>query len=185
MQRESRKMAKRRSKNKKGKISIDVQVVTLIIISVLFTILIFTNSGYIGKELNPILGGLVGFIKYIIPIGTLIIAIKIACNGKQYAKLRLIQFLIFIICIAVISTILQVSNNNLNIDSEFEEVIKNAYELGTVNKGRRCYWRSFCSSTYKINRNACNSSINLMYSNSFSNFHAWYETNSNDCNFLQ
>jgi len=63
----------RRSKKKSNKL--DLQVVTLIIASILLGVLIYTNSGYIGEHLSPILGGIMGWIKYIIPVGTFAIAI--------------------------------------------------------------------------------------------------------------
>ena len=39
-------------------------------------ILIYTKSGYLGEHLSPMLGGLIGSIKYIIPIGTFLISIN-------------------------------------------------------------------------------------------------------------
>ena len=47
----------------------------MFLISILLAILIYTKSGYIGEHLSPILGGIMGAIKYIIPIGMLFIAI--------------------------------------------------------------------------------------------------------------
>ena len=67
----------RRSK-KKNKSKLDLQVVTLIVASILLGVLIYTKSGYIGETLSPILGGIMGWIKYIIPIGTFTIAIFLA-----------------------------------------------------------------------------------------------------------
>ena len=71
----------RRSKKKSNKL--DLQVVTLIIASILLGVLIYTNSGYIGEHLSPILGGIMGWIKYIIPIGTFAIAMFIASDEDR------------------------------------------------------------------------------------------------------
>ena len=63
-------MAKK-GRRKKKTIDINVAVVILVIISVLLFVLIYLlKSGYIGEHLSPMLGGIMGFIKYIIPIGT-------------------------------------------------------------------------------------------------------------------
>ena len=68
-------MAKRGRKAKKtNKIDINVAVVFMLLISILLAILIYTKSGYIGEHLSPILGGIMGAIKFIIPIGTFLIA---------------------------------------------------------------------------------------------------------------
>ena len=66
-------MAKRGRRAKKSKFDINVAVVFLFLISILLAILIYTKSGYIGEHLSPILGGIMGAIKYIIPIGTFLI----------------------------------------------------------------------------------------------------------------
>ena len=61
-------MAKaKKSKKKQKKSNLDVAVVVMIVISILLAVLIYAESGYIGEHLSPMLGGLFGFIKYIIP----------------------------------------------------------------------------------------------------------------------
>ena len=67
-------MAKR-GRKKQPKVSIDIAVVGMIIASLLLAILIYTKSGFLGETLSPMLGGIMGIIKYIIPIGTFAIAI--------------------------------------------------------------------------------------------------------------
>ena len=68
-------MSKGRRSKKKNRKTLDLQVVSLIIISILLAILIYTKAGYIGETLSPILGGIMGWIKYVIPVGTFAIAI--------------------------------------------------------------------------------------------------------------
>ena len=79
-------MAKRgkKSKKKQRNVGIDLAVVSMIIISILLVVLIYANSGNVGKVLSPMLGGIMGWIKYILPIGTFTIAIAIACDRKNY-----------------------------------------------------------------------------------------------------
>ena len=72
-------MAKRKKK-KEQEMKATIWVVCLIVISILLAVLIYSESGYIGKTLSPILGGIMGFIKYILPIGIFVVAISIACN---------------------------------------------------------------------------------------------------------
>ena len=56
-------MAKKRRYKTKAKASkIDIAVITLIIVSILLAVLIYTKSGVVGLKLNEILGGMFGLI---------------------------------------------------------------------------------------------------------------------------
>ena len=127
-------MAKR-GRRKKKTIDINVAVVILVIISVLLLVLIYTKSGYIGEHLSPMLGGIMGFIKYIIPIGTFLIAIYMTHNEKEYMYAKLIQYAVFLVCIATMLSVFQFSSGNLSVGKEFSSVMKSAYELGTNDIG--------------------------------------------------
>ena len=127
-------MANRKSRRSK-KNNIDITVVGLIIFSILLAIILLTKSGYIGETVSPMLGGLVGFIKYIIPVGTFILAVSIACNKQKFANIKIIQYIIFLLCICVILCIFNNSNLNLETEDDFWKVVKDAYSLGEENKG--------------------------------------------------
>ena len=128
-------MAKRGRRKKKDKIDINVAVVGMLLISILLAILIYTKSGYIGEHLSPILGGIMGSIKYIIPVGTFLIAIYMASEDKEYLISKLIQYGIFLVSIATILSVFQFSKGNLDITDEFSEVVEKGYELGELNNG--------------------------------------------------
>ncbi len=127
-------MAKR-GRKKKHKIDINIAVVALVLLSILLMILIYTKSGSIGETLSPMLGGIMGFIKYIIPIGTLLIAIYMTQNDKEYMTHKLIQYGIFLLCVAAMLSIFQVGKGNLSIDKEYDKVIEDAYYLGEKDIG--------------------------------------------------
>ena len=121
---------------KKNKNILDLQVVSLIVISILLAILIYMQSGYIGETLSPILGGIMGWIKYVIPIGTLAIAIFLACNeDKESFTTKILQYATLLVCITTIMTVIQVSQGKLNIDMGFESAVEEAYNQGTQNTG--------------------------------------------------
>lgn len=125
----------KRSK-KKNRTILDLQVVTLIIASILLTILIYTKAGYIGKTLSPILGGIMGWIKYIIPVGTFAIAIFLACDeDKDNFMKKILQYAVFLLCITTIITVIQISQGKLSTANGFEEAIKQAYYNGSKNIG--------------------------------------------------
>ena len=131
-------MAKRgRKKQKKQKqVSLEVEVVGLIVISVLLAVLIYMKSGFIGEHLSPMLGGILGFIKYIIPVGTFTIAIYLACKkDRNYLSTKLVQYTLFLMCIAVMLSVFQISAGNINISKDITNIVEQAYYLGARDIG--------------------------------------------------
>ena len=89
-------MPRGRRNKKKNRSAVDLQVVILIVSSILLAVLIYTKSGYIGETLSPILGGIMGWIKYIIPVGTFAIAIFLACDeDKENFTKKIMQYAVF------------------------------------------------------------------------------------------
>ena len=129
-------MARKKHYKKRKKASkIDLAVVGMMIFSILLAVLIFGKSGYIGNTLSEVFGGMMGIIKYILPIGIFAIAVKIACTDNEYLTSKLVKYGIFIISIAVLLSVFEISSGHLDPQKEFSEVIKDAYELGIQNKG--------------------------------------------------
>ena len=140
-------MAKgKRGKKKKNTIDINIAVVGMILISILLAVLIYTKSGYIGEHLSPMLGGIMGGIKYIIPIGTFLIAIYMTQQDKDYLFSKLVQYGIFLLCIATALSVFQISKGNININNDFSKIVQDGYYLGEKNIGggaiRNCYSRT-------------------------------------------
>ena len=125
----------RRSK-KKNRSILDLQVVTLIVASILLAVLIYTKAGYIGETLSPVLGGIMGWIKYIIPVGTFAIAIFLACDeDKENFMKKIMQYAVLLLCVTTIMTVIQISQGKLNLDNDFEQTVAEAYNKGTQNIG--------------------------------------------------
>ena len=76
-----------------------------------------------------------GWIKYLLPIGIFAIAIYIACDEREYLISKLIQYSIFLLAIAVVMNIYQMSKGNINSNSEFSQIVQEAYKLGEKNIG--------------------------------------------------
>lgn len=129
-------MSRGKRSKKKNRTMLDLQVVTLIVLSILLAILIYTKAGYIGETLSPILGGIMGWIKYIIPVGTFAIAIFLACDeDKDNFMKKILQYAVFLLCITTIITVIQISQGKLIIANGFEKAVEQAYENGTKNIG--------------------------------------------------
>ena len=130
-------MAKRKSKGKRAKKNApDLGVIITIIFSILLTVLIYTESGYIGVVLSDFFGGMFGMIKYILPIGSFAVAIKMACkDDDDYISSRIFQYTLLLIFIAVILSVYQIYEGSINIDENISDIVKTAYRLGESNIG--------------------------------------------------
>ncbi len=135
-------MAKRRTKrknNKKAKkraSNIDLAIVALIILSILLCVLIYGKSGIVGIKLNEILGGMMGIIKYILPIGTFAVGIKMALDDDEYLTSKLTQYAVLLISIAILMSAWEINSGEMTVlDKNMNTIVKDAYSLGMQDKG--------------------------------------------------
>ena len=132
-------MAKRKSKGKRSsskKSSMNFGVIGTIIFSVLLTVLIYTESGYVGMALSDFFGGMFGIIKYVVPIGAFAVAIKMACKDDDgYISSKIFQYTLLLIFVAVILSVYEIYNGEINIDQNISDVVKDAYAIGENNIG--------------------------------------------------
>ena len=130
-------MAKRKYRKKKNsKTTQDFGVAITIIISILISVLIYAESGYIGILLSDFLGGMFGIIKYVLPIGSFAVAIKMACKDDDgYLSSKIFQYTLLLIFISVILSVYEIYNGAINIEQNFSKIVKDAYQLGENNLG--------------------------------------------------
>ncbi len=130
--RKTRKSTTTRKKSADTELSIIVSVVMCI----LLFILIYGQKGSIGRIISPVLGGIIGPIKYVIPFGFAAMAVSIARQKKSYFTSKLFQYIIFLGCIASILTIYQISKGTINIQNvSFTDTLETAYKLGETSIG--------------------------------------------------
>lgn len=139
MPNKKRKYAKRKnyqSRNKSSSKDMNLAVIGTIVFSALLAVLLYTNSGAIGQKLNEVLGGLMGILRYILPVGSFVLAIKIAYDDEDnYISKRLVQYAIILICIAIIMSVYKISTGAIETAGNMSPIIKKAYTLGTANEG--------------------------------------------------
>lgn len=128
-------MARRRKKSKKRFLTGDVVIVLLIICSILLAVLIYAETGTVGKMLSPTLGGIMGFIKYLLPIATFGLAIYIACDNKEYLISKFVQCGVLLLSLAIIMTTYQITEGHINQELSFKETVIQGYDLGTKDIG--------------------------------------------------
>lgn len=132
-----RKYNKKPQKQEQEKVTnVNAIVAIMIGLSILLGVLIYTKQGIIGSNLSPALGGLFGFIKYIIPVGLFLMALLTAYNGaKNYHSGKIAMFIILLLCIDSIFSCYQISNGNININSGIDVSLSRAYDLGCKDIG--------------------------------------------------
>lgn len=134
-------MAKRGRKKKKTaqrtqQINQNVVVAIMIIASILLAVLIYTKSGVIGEHLSPFLGGIMGYVKYILPIGIFVLAIYIAYQGETSWSKKIIQFSLILLCISIIMNVYEISQGKVFVQGrEFQDVLDQFYDLGAKGAG--------------------------------------------------
>ena len=127
---------KRRYKKRKNTASkTDMSIIVLIVFSILLAVLIYTKSGVIGLKLNEILGGMMGIMQYVLPIGIFAVGIKIACDETNEVTSKMIQYGIFIVALSIAFSVIQISTGELQSSKDMSEVVKDAYFLGSQSKG--------------------------------------------------
>ena len=113
--------AKRNTKNQATRL--DLAIVVLFVLSIFSAVLIYGKSGVIG------------IIRYILPIGIFAVAIKIVCEDREELWYKLGQYTIFLITIATVMSTFQITSGELLPNKELTDVIKDAYSIGTSGVG--------------------------------------------------
>ena len=121
-------MAKRGRKKKKD--NANISIITMVIFSVLLGVLIYNQSGIMGQQISSILSGVMGFIKYIVPIGTFLIAIYKLCNKKEDAYIKLFQYALLLVCVAIFMHIVYLPKDVEQFSNGFLDTVTRAYEQG-------------------------------------------------------
>ena len=122
-------------RKKKQESKLNFEIVILFVLSILSAVLIYTKSGIIGIKLTEILGGLMGIIRYVVPIGIFAVSIKIACEDRIELGYKLTQYFMFLIIIATLMSTFQISSGELIPTKELSEVIKDGYSIGASGVG--------------------------------------------------
>ena len=123
-----------RKKKVKNKINIDLIIIVLIILTILMFILIYGEQGSIGQSLSPALGGMMGMVKYVLPVALLGLTISII-KAKDNISSKFIEWVVLFACICGALSVYQISKGYINPDIEFSSALEVSYDLGTRNIG--------------------------------------------------
>ena len=129
-----------RGKSKKKQLEekkLNATVVIMIVLAILLGVLIYMKAGVVGETISPVLGGVFGYIKYLIPPGLFLMAVYVAINREigTYPK-KLIMFVVILVLVDAVLACYQFSQPSvIDYTGDFGGVLSRAYELGTTDVG--------------------------------------------------
>ncbi len=124
------------NKGRSNQVDIDLAVIAMVVIGILLFVLIYGETGTLGAVIGPAMGGIMGKIKYVVPIGFFVIGYNLMKEKKAYISSKLIQYTLFLGSIASLLIIFQMSKGTINVkELSLSETVQIAYELGEQNIG--------------------------------------------------
>lgn len=125
----------RKKQNKKNtEMQNELKFVFGIILAILLSVIIYGKSGVLYKTVSPILGGILGPIKYILPFGIFYLSI-VNIKDESEISSRVKIFMIVIILISSLLTIYNISKYKIDINTDMQILLSECYELGKVGHG--------------------------------------------------
>lgn len=125
----------RKKQNKKNtEMQNELKFVFGIILAILLSVIIYGKSGVLYKNVSPILGGILGPIKYILPFGVFYLSI-INIKDESEISSRVKIFMIVIILISSLLTIYNISKYKIDINTDMQILLSECYDLGKVGHG--------------------------------------------------
>lgn len=122
-------------RKKKAKQDAYVQAIIIMILSILFAVLIYGKTGTFGRGLSSMLGGLMGWIKFIVPIGFFVVGIVLVKEPKHLVIPKVVQFTVILLCVSGFMSLLQISSGEISVNDDFSYTISKAYDNGVENSG--------------------------------------------------
>ena len=127
---------KKQSIQKKKQVNTSIVVALMMVASILLAVLIYSKSGFIGENLSPYLGGIMGYIKYILPIGVFIIAIYIGYQGETAWSKKIIEISVMLLCISIILNVFEINQGKVVVEGRsFQNVLDQFFDLGSEGIG--------------------------------------------------
>lgn len=124
-----RKRRRTKKSENKHRINDELKFVFGLILGIFFSVIIFGKSGALTKTLSPILSGIFGPIKYILPIGIFYLTIYDVAKKEEISS-RVKMFIILLAIICSLLSISAISKHNININVDTKILLQECFELG-------------------------------------------------------
>lgn len=132
----AKKGKRKKKQTEKKTTTTTMAVIIMLLASILLAVLIYTNSGFIGEILSPFLGGIMGYVKYILPVGVFVLAIYIASQGETSWASKIIQLSIMLLCISIVMNVYEIYQGKVQLEGKtFQDIVEKFYQLGAAGEG--------------------------------------------------
>ena len=133
-------MARKRAKNtsskqssasnpKKSVSKVDITLMVLILFTLIISIVIYGKGGDLHRILDPVISGIFGPIKYIIPVGSFLLCVSIFKEDKKKHFNSILKYSIIIILIASLFSMYHIGKGDIPTNGKFENILDIGYRL--------------------------------------------------------
>ena len=117
------------SNSKKSVSKVDVTLMLLIVFTVIISIVIYGKGGDLHRILDPVISGIFGPIKYIIPVGSFLLCVSIFKEDKKKHFNSILKYSIIIILIASLFSMYHIGKGDIPTNGKFENILDIGYRL--------------------------------------------------------
>ena len=117
------------SNSKKSVSKVDVTLMLLIVFTVIISIVIYGKGGDLHRILDPVISGIFGPIKYIIPVGSFLLCVSIFKEDKKKHFNSILKYSIIIILIASLFSMYNIGKGDIPTAGKFDNILDIGYRL--------------------------------------------------------
>lgn len=117
------------SNSKKSVSKVDITLMLLIVFTVIISIVIYGKGGDLHRILDPVISGIFGPIKYIIPVGSFLLCVSIFKEDKKKHFNSILKYSIIIILIASLFSMYHIGKGDIPIAGKFDNILDIGYRL--------------------------------------------------------
>lgn len=117
------------SNSKKSVSKVDVTLMLLIVFTVIISIIIYGKGGDLHRILDPVISGIFGPIKYIIPVGSFLLCVSIFKEDKKKHFNSILKYSIIIILIASLFSMYHIGKGDIPTAGKFDNILDIGYRL--------------------------------------------------------
>ena len=117
------------SNPKKSVSKVDITLMVLILFTLIISIVIYGKGGDLHRILDPVISGIFGPIKYIIPVGSFLLCVSIFKEDKKKHFNSILKYSIIIILIASLFSMYHIGKGDIPIAGKFDNILDIGYRL--------------------------------------------------------
>ena len=117
------------SNPKKSVSKVDITLMVLILFTLVISIVIYGKGGDLHRILDPVISGIFGPIKYIIPVGSFLLCVSIFKEDKKKHFNSILKYSVIIILIASLFSMYHIGKGDIPATGKFENVLDIGYRL--------------------------------------------------------